>query len=305
VLRAKFQVLLYYQYVEIADPKKFFLDQKALCEKLGLTGRIIIAKEGINGTVEGTLENTEKYIKIMQKDSRFKETHFKKSEGNGKAFPKLSIKVRDDIVSSAISDLNLDPRKVTGKYITPEELHDWINSKKKFFIVDMRNDYEQAVGYFQSSLLAPFKNFRDLPKVLPELENLKDETIVTVCTGGVRCEKASGFLVENGFNDVYQLYGGIVSYMEKYPNEDFLGKLYVFDNRVTMGFNVEDNKHVIVGKCRFCKAPAEEYYDCKYLHCQKKRHFISCDSCIEKTAGFCSKECRFTSSSELDIGNLL
>lgn len=288
----KYQVLLYYQYTEIEEPKKFLAEHRELCESLNLKGRIIVAKEGINGTVEGNIVETEKYIEIMRKDSRFADTHFKKSEGNGSVFPKLSIKVRDDIVSSSIKDFKLDPSKATGKYITPEELHDWIHSKREFFLVDMRNDYEHAVGYFQNSMLAPFKNFRDLPKVLPLLKDIKEETIVTVCTGGVRCEKASGFLVENGFKDVYQLYGGIVSYMEKYPNEDFLGKLYVFDGRVTMGFNLNSPDHKVVGVCKFCKGPAEEYFDCKNIHCQRKRHFISCEACIKKYKGYCSKNCQ-------------
>ncbi len=288
---SKFQVLLYYKYTQIEVPQKLLQDQKALCEKLGLTGRIIIASEGINGTVEGRTTDTEKYIKAMQKISGFSDIHFKKSVGTGSAFPKLSIKIRDDIVSSAISELGLNPNQVTGKYLEPEQLHEWIHSDKAFYIVDMRNDYETTVGYFANSLLAPFENFRDLPKVLPVLKDLKNKTIVTVCTGGVRCEKASGFLVQNGFEDVYQLYGGIVSYMEKYPNEDFLGSLYVFDGRVTMGFNMDSKAHIIVGKCKFCEKPAEHYFDCKNIFCQGKRHFISCDKCIEKSAGFCSRDC--------------
>jgi UPF0176 protein len=286
-----YQILLYYQYADITDPEQFFREHKALCEKLGLKGRIIVAKEGLNGTVEGLVKDTEEYIKKLQKDSRFKNTHFKKSAGTGDVFPKLNIKVRNEIVSSYQGN-NLDPNKVSGQYITPEELYGWIHSDKKFFIVDMRNDYEQAVGYFNNSLLAPFGNFRDLPKVLPVLESLKGQTIVTVCTGGVRCEKASGFLLQNGFNDVYQLYGGIVSYMEKYPNEDFLGSLYVFDGRVTMGFNLDDPSHVVVGKCKFCVNPAEKYFDCKNIYCEGKRHFISCKSCIEKNFGFCSEVCK-------------
>src|SRR3989344_104799 len=285
-----FQVLLYYEYTPIDDPKKLVEDQKALCEKLNLKGRILIAKEGINGTVEGKLEDTEKYIRLMIKDLRFRNMHFKKSEGTGSVFPKLSIKIRDDIVSSALKDLKLNPREVSGKYISPEELHSWIQSKKEFFIVDMRNDYETDVGYFKGSILPGFENFRDLPKVLPILKDLKGKTIVTVCTGGVRCEKASGFLVQNGFKNVYQLLGGIVSYMEKYPNEDFLGSLYVFDGRVTMGFNMEDPQHIVVGRCKYCSAPAEDYYDCKNLYCVGKRHFIACSDCIKETKGYCSKD---------------
>lgn len=286
-----YQILLYYKYVEIGDPEEFLKDQKALCGKLNLKGRILIAGEGINGTVEGLVSDTEEYIRLMNDDLRFINMHFKKSSGTGQAFPKLSIKLRDDIVSNHIKDLGLNPNKITGKYLTPEELHEWIKSGKRFFMVDMRNDYETAIGFFKGSILAPFENFRDMPKILPEIEHLKGETILTVCTGGVRCEKASGFLLQNGFNDVYQLYGGIVSYMEKYPNEDFLGKLYVFDGRVTMGFNTEDPKHVVVGKCSKCGTPADNYYDCKNVFCEGKRHFISCKECIFQYQGFCSHNC--------------
>lgn len=285
----KYQILLFYKYIQITDPGKFFKEQKKLCESLSLTGRIIIAEEGINVTVEGSLENTEKYIEVLKADPRFSDIHFKRSLGTGNAFPKLSIKLRPEIVASYLEKTKIDPTIKTGNYISPEELHGWINSDKKFYMVDMRNDYEHEVGYFRDSLLAPINNFRDLPKVLPILEKLKGEIIVTVCTGGVRCEKASAFLLDNGFNDVYQLYGGIVSYMEKYPNEDFLGKLYVFDGRVTMGFNTEDAKHKIVGKCSVCNKPADNYRDCANLHCLHKRHFVACDNCWKKTEGLCKK----------------
>lgn len=264
--KPEFEILLFYKYVNLDNPGKTLEDQKAFCESLDLKGRIIISREGINGTVEGRAESTQKYITEMTKNPNFSDVHFKKSKGNGKAFPKLSIKLRDEIVSAHLGN-DINPARLTGKYITPEELYNLIHSNKEFYIVDMRNDYETKVGYFEGSLLAPFENFKDLPKVLPILENLKGKIIVTVCTGGVRCEKASGFLVQNGFSDVYQLYGGIVSYMEKYPNEDFLGSLYVFDGRVTMGFNMKSKKHRVVGKCKFCGNPAEKYFDCKDIHC--------------------------------------
>src|SRR3989344_2619673 len=288
-MKTSFQILLYYKYVHIENPKGLREAQVELCERLNLKGRIIIAKEGINGTVEGTKEATAEYIRFITADSKFKNIRFKKSQSDGNSFPKLSIKVRDEIVSAHLGN-DISPLEVAGQYLTPEELHNLIHSDQKFYIVDMRNDYEQAVGYFANGLLAPFTNFRDLPKMLPILKDLKDELIVTVCTGGVRCEKASGYLLQNGFNQVFQLEGGIFSYMEKYPNEDFLGKLYVFDGRVTMGFNTEDPNHVIVGKCIFCQGPADCYYDCQNLYCKGKRHFISCKSCLEKNSGLCQKD---------------
>ncbi len=289
-MKSDFQILLFYKYVDIEDPAQVAEWQREICQKLELKGRIIIACEGINVTLEGTKENTEKYIQKLEKDPRFLNIHFKRSVGTGVAFPKLSVKVRSEIVSGHLKNLDVNPNQTTGIYLTPEELHSWIESKRKFFIVDMRNDYETEVGYFKDSILPNFSNFRDLPQALPQLKNLKDQTVVTVCTGGVRCEKASGFLVKNGFENVYQLYGGIVSYMEKYPNQDFLGKLYVFDGRVTMGFNTDSPDHQVVGKCEICESPADNYYDCKYLHCTNKRHFISCDGCIENLKGYC-KDC--------------
>lgn len=288
----KYEILLYYKYVQIDDPETFLEEQRLLCEKLGLSGRIIIAKEGINGTVEGTTDNTQKYIDALKSDERFKDMHFKRSEGTGEAFPKLSIKLRQEIVSLNLGDSDIDPNQTTGKYLQAEELHEWIHSNKEFYIVDMRNDYEHKVGFFADSILPNLKNFRDLPEVLPELEHLKHKTVVTVCTGGIRCEKASGFLVSNGFNDVYQLYGGIVTYMEKYPNEDFKGKLYVFDGRVTMGFNTEAKDHQVVAKCEKCDKASDNYVDCAYLHCQGHRHFICCNDCLAEDGNpYCSDEC--------------
>lgn len=290
-MKSRYQVLLYYKYVEIKDPEQLKQDQFGLCTKLNLKGRIIVAQEGINGTVEGLTKDTEEYINFMLKDSRFKDMHFKKSRGTGEAFPKLSVKVRSEIVSSHLGKSDVDPNRVTGKYLEPEDLHEWFKSGKKFYIVDMRNDYEHEIGYFKNSLLAPFTNFRDLPKILEKLTDLKNQTVLTVCTGGVRCEKASGFLVQNGFNSVYQLYGGIVSYMEKYPNENFLGKLYVFDGRIAMGFNTDVPEHKIVGKCKFCAKPADSYRDCQNIYCQGKRHFIGCDDCLIKYEGLCRQGC--------------
>lgn len=287
-----YKILLFYKYTEIEDLQALIASQRELCGKLSLKGRLIIANEGMNGTFEGTEENVVKYIEALKSDARFVDVHMKLSDGTGHAFPKLSIKLRKEIVSSHLGEKDVDPRKTTGKYLQAEELHQWIKSSKEFYIVDMRNDYEFEVGHFAGSILPPLKNFRDLYDILPTLSNLKNKTVVTVCTGGVRCEKASGFLVKNGFSDVYQLFGGIVTYMEKYPNEDFKGMLYVFDGRVTMGFNVDDSNHEVVGKCWYCQKPAEKYLDCAYLHCHGKRHFLSCDECLVCNGGFCSLVCQ-------------
>ena len=285
-----YQVLLYYKYVEIEDPEEVQETQRLLCLTLNLKGRIIIAKEGINGTIEGTVEDTEQYIKAMERSKYFKGISYKKSAGTGNAFPKISVKVRPEIVTAGMPALN--PNNVTGKYITAEELHEWFETKKEFYIVDMRNEYEYISGYFENFIPSGMNNFFELEKVLPRLAHLKDKVVVTVCTGGVRCEKASGFLVENGFNDVYQLKDGIQTYMEKYPNEHFKGKLYVFDNRITVGFNIDEPEHEVVGKCDSCGKKTDSYVNCQYNFCH--RHFILCTDCRDSETGlaFCNDECK-------------
>lgn len=289
-MNTNYQILLYYKYTHLQNPEKIRDEQRTLCESLGLTGRILLAHEGINGTLEGTKEQTEKYITAMDTSTDFKDIVYKKSAGTGSAFPKLVVKMRREIVTAGIPEL--DPLKTTGQYITAEELHKWFDTKKEFYIVDMRNDYEYASGYFQNSLFSGIHNFFDLKNVLPRLSHMKDATIVTVCTGGIRCEKASGFLVANGFKDVYQLKDGIVSYMQKYPNQHFKGKLYVFDGRLTMGFNTEDKEHEIVGKCMLCGTTSEQYVNCEYDKCHY--HFIACENCRDKETGlfFDKKECK-------------
>ncbi len=293
------EIILFYKYVRIEDPAAVKIWHDEMCGRLGLTGRCIIASEGINATFEGAEENIREYVKELEKDPRFLNIHFKYSAGTGKAFPKLSVKVRKEIVSLHLGTCDIDPNQVTGTHLKPEELHAWIKTGREFYIVDMRNAYEHKVGHFEGSILPPIENFRDLPKVVAQISHLKNKTVLTVCTGGVRCEKASGFLITQGFTDVYQLSGGIVSYMERYPNEDFQGKLYVFDGRVTMGpaalagagFYTDDSKHQIVGKCDECGEQSENYVNCANPICH--RHFIACTLCLDKNNGnaFCPGGC--------------
>ncbi len=248
---------------------------------MGLKGRTIIATEGVNMTLEG------------EKDPRFQNIHWKKSVGTGSAFPRLSVKVRNEIVSLHLGTCDVDPNETTGIHLKPEELHEWIKSGKEFYIVDMRNAYEHKVGHFEGSICPSFENFRDLPKIMKEIEHLKEKTVLTVCTGGVRCEKASGYLITQGFKDVYQLDGGIVSYMEKYPNEDFKGKLYVFDARIVVmparpdslggGFYTDDPIHEIVGECDFCKKKCDRYLNCEDDFCHN--HLLVCEECENKKKG--------------------
>jgi UPF0176 protein len=279
---SNYQTLLYYKFAPLLNPESLMIQHKVICEELELKGRVLISKEGINGTVEGTVDNTEKYIKRLVVNSDFADIKFKKSLSNGKCFPKMQIKTRDEIVTTGLPyHEELGPLTgITGKYVTAEELHDLIRSDEEFYILDMRNDYEYKVGHFENSIIPKaLTNFRDLPKILPEIEHLKDKRIITVCTGGIRCEKASGFLMYHGFTNVSQLKDGIVTYMEKYPNQDFLGKLYVFDNRLLFGYNTDSNEHRVIGKCEICGVKNEnmvDYFDEKRI----RHHGIVCKECL-------------------------
>lgn len=279
-----YTILLYYKYAHIDNPKALMEAQKTLCTRLGMKGRIIVAQEGINGTIEGTESACREYMETMKNDPRFADIHWKVSQGtkDGTAFPRLSVKVRKEIVSLHLEDdgEDIDPNQTTGTHLKPEELRKWYEEGREFHIVDMRNDYELRVGKFEGTIFPELNNFRDLKKNLKTISELKDKPVLTVCTGGVRCEKASGLLVREGFKNVYQLDGGIVSYMEKYPGENFKGALYVFDKRVTMHFD-DPEKHEIIGRCQKCNSPSENYVNCANLMCHD--HFICCDNCVEET----------------------
>jgi len=269
----KYSIILFYKYVTIDDTKLFLEREKAVCAALCLTGRMIIASEGVNATLEGTAEDIARYRAHLARDKRFKNVDIKETEGKGSLFPRLSIKVRSEIVSSYLPAA-VDPRKQTGVHLPPHELKKWFAEGKDFEIIDMRNDFEYAVGHFKGSHASGMDAFRDLPKVAENFEPLKEKTVVTVCTGGVRCEKASAYLQSIGFKNVYQLEGGMHRYMEAYPGEDFDGALYTFDGRVTMDFGGE---RTIVGKCTHCGLPSEAFADCVEETCGK--HFIACDAC--------------------------
>ncbi len=273
-----YEILLYYLYTNIVDPEQLRREQLELCERLNLKGRIIIGAEGINGTVGGLRTDTQEYVDACAVHPQLKDMQFKRSDGIENAFPKLSIKVRPEIVNAKLGEDDLHPSDITGIHLSPEDLHAWYERGEEFTIIDMRNSYEYEFGRFEGSIDPGMRRFEDLPKKMARLEQYKDKKVLTVCTGGVRCEKASGYLVKKGFTDVYQLDGGMVSYMEKYPGQNFEGSLFVFDGRKTMHFN--GDAHVPISKCAHCQAPSERFKNCKDPFCNRKH--IACEGCVPR-----------------------
>jgi UPF0176 protein len=284
-----FQVILFYKYVRISNPESFKRAYTDLCEKYHLTGRAIIAEEGVNGTHEGTILDTENFVKELLLDERFSDMQVKKSKGNGSSFPKLKVKVKEEIVGTRFPK-EVDPTKKTGKHLSPEELRSWYEEDKDFIVVDMRNSYEFESGHFKKSIDPGMTSSRELPEKIAKIKELaQDKPILTVCTGGVRCEKMSAYLLHEGFdeNKVYQLDGGMHSYMEKYPGKDFSGTLFTFDNRLVMDFGGERE---VIGTCKRCGVKNEQYQNCANAVCNML--FLICNDCMSSEGpGFCSAKC--------------
>jgi UPF0176 protein len=282
-----FQVLLFYKYVTISDPLKLKAAYTALCEKYNLTGRTIIAEEGINGTVEGQFEDTENFANELLLDSRFSDMQIKRSKGYGGTFPKLQVKVKPEIVGTRFPK-EVDPRVKSAPHLSPDELRSWYENGKDFVVVDMRNSYEYESGHFKNSIDPGMMASRELPGLIEKIKKeTQEKTVLTVCTGGVRCEKMSEYLVQSGFKDVYQLDGGMHSYMEKYPGKDFKGTLFTFDNRLVMDFGGERE---VIGKCKRCGTKNEQYQNCANAECNML--FLICNDCMSSEGpGFCSQKC--------------
>ncbi|PAE22745.1 rhodanese-related sulfurtransferase [Bacillus sp. 7894-2] len=284
-----YRVLLYYMYVPIEDPEEFAREHKEFCNELGLKGRILVANEGINGTVSGPVEQTDRYMEVMKQDPRFAEMVFKIDEADGHAFPKMKVRARPEIVTLRLED-DVNPNEITGKYLEPREFFERLQDEDTI-VLDARNDYEYDLGHFRGAIRPDIENFRDLPNWVREnKELLGDKKIITYCTGGIRCEKFSGWLVKEGFEDVAQLHGGIVTYGKDPEVQGQLwdGQLYVFDDRI--GVPVNQKEHVIVGKDYFTGEPCERYVNCANPACNKK---ILCSEENEhKYMRSCSDECR-------------
>jgi len=284
-----YRVLLYYKYVPIENHEEFAKEHLAFCKELGLKGRILVAHEGINGTVSGTIEQTDAYMQAMHANPLFKNMVFKIDEAEGHAFKKMFVRPRPELVTFKLEE-DIDPNQLSGKRLKPKE---WLEAlqQEDVIILDGRNYYEYDVGHFRNAIRPEVKSFREFPKWIREnLSQYKDKKILTYCTGGIRCEKLSGFLIREGFKDVSQLDGGIATYGHdpEVRGKLFDGKMYVFDERITVQVNHTDEQ-TVVGKCLHCGAPSEKYINCTYDFCHN--HHIVCEACEEKHGGYCSPEC--------------
>ena len=289
----KFRVLLYYRYVRIEDPELYAQRQRELCEKWELRGRILVGTEGINGTLSGTTDNTARYRETMAADVRTRDMPFKIDAWDRHVFPKLSVKVRDEIVSLGLPrEEDVDPNQQTGRRLSPADFYRAMQDDNAI-VIDGRNNYESALGRFAGAVCPDVDNFRDFPGWIEDnREMLKGRKILTYCTGGIRCEKLSALLLREGFDDVSQLEGGIVEYGRnaEVQGRDFEGECYVFDQRIGVPVNGTDTAKV-VSCCERCGDPSTRYRNCGFAPCN--RQFFLCETCEERDDDrFCSVGCR-------------
>lgn len=278
----------FYKYHHILDPKKFRDDLYIRWAELGVLGRIYVADEGINAQLSVPTENLEAFKAHLESIDFLKGNRLNIAvDDDGKSFFKLAIKVRKKIVADGIEDPNFDVTKI-GKHLKAAEFNE-VTDREDVIIVDMRNHYESEVGHFERAILPDVVNFREqLPQVAEMLKDQKEKPIVMYCTGGIRCEKASAYMLYRGFKEVYQLEGGIIHYANEVKKNGlknkFHGKNFVFDERLGESISNE-----VISKCHQCGEPCDTHTNCANVACNLL--FIQCPSCKEKTHNCCSEEC--------------
>lgn len=277
------KVILYYKFIPVTDPGMTMRWQRELCTRLDLKGRIIISPHGINGTLGGDIENLRQYKREMNKSVIFKGITYKWSDGTGSDFPKLSIKVKKELVAlNAQSEIVVTENGVTngGKHLKPKQVHELLKTRGSDVVFfDGRNKYEAEIGKFKNAIVPDTDTSHDFAAELddPKYNDIKDKPVVTYCTGGIRCEVISAMMKNRGFKEVYQIDGGIVKYGEAYGDEgEWEGKLHIFDGRMVHQFS--DNAKDI-GICIHCKDKTSNYINCTNKQCN--RLVLVCAACAE------------------------
>ena len=278
----KIYVILFYKFTEIQNPEDFSASHLEFCNSTGLLGKVLVAEEGINGSLSGSKEQINKYKTYLTSKAEFSDITFKEETCTFSPFKKMIVRVKKEIIRM---DRELD-LKNTGRYISPEELLELYESGEEFIMLDTRNNYESRVGRFKDAVTPDIENFRDFPQALKSLEDKKEKKIVTYCTGGIRCEKATAYMIEEGFTDVYQLKDGIINFCQKYPETIWEGKCFVFDQRLISDVDPEGGT---IAECVWCGGPSDRYTNCRNPVCDEL--VVVCERCGPDKNGCCKEKC--------------
>lgn len=285
-LENRYFVLAYYTFQPIENARLEVQEHKDFLVKLDATSRIYISEEGLNGQVCLERSDALKYIDWMHSKKPFKNLEFKVHEWHEQAFPRLVIKYRKYLVGR---DRDVDFTN-QGEHVHPAKWKEMLEVEKDALLLDVRNTYEWKVGRFKGAEVPPCETFRDFEKYAEELKKSHDpktKKVMMYCTGGIRCEVYSALLKDLGFEKVFQLQGGIIKYGLEEGSKHWQGKLFVFDDRLTVPISHEEAP--IIGTCHHCKTPSESYYNCASTDCNCL--FLSCRPCLEKFNGCCQEAC--------------
>jgi len=278
-------ILAYYAFQTVQDPQKEILEHKKLLESLDSRGRIYISEQGINGQMSITQNDLDAYVNWLK--PRFPNMPIKVHLYHEHAFEKLKIKYREQL---AALDCDVD-MSLTGEHVSPQKWQDMLEKEDDHVVIDVRNDYEWKVGHFEGAVTPPLSTFREFKSYAKDLlkeidpQNTK---VMMYCTGGIRCELYSALLKEEGIENVYQLDGGVINYGLKKGSKHWQGKLFVFDDRMTVP--ISDDEASVISHCYKCDSQTDDYYNCANMDCNHL--FLCCRSCLEELKGCCCKECQ-------------
>jgi len=264
-----------YHFTRLADYEQLKAPLQDMCDMLGVKGTLLLAYEGINGTVAGTDKAIAALLEFLRADPRLTGFEHKESHAEDMPFYRMKVRLKREIVTMGVD--GVDPNEVVGTYVDPKDWNDLITNPD-VILIDTRNDYEVEIGTFKGALNPDTQTFREFPQwVEDNRENLKRPKVAMFCTGGIRCEKASSFMKQNGFDDVYHLKGGILKYLETQPEKESLweGDCFVFDKRVAVKHGLEESDY---DQCYACRYPITDKEKESPLYIKG----ISCPRCNNK-----------------------
>lgn len=281
-----YRILAYYHFVPIENPQEEVESHKAFFATRDVTCRIYISEEGINGQMCAVHEDAETYMDWMQQRELFRGVKFKVHPYHEHVFPRKTVKYREKLVAIDV-DVDLSQR---GTHVTPSQWQTMLEADEGQVLIDVRNDYEWKLGRFANAELPPcetFREFADYADALKEKVDPGKTPVMMYCTGGIRCELYSAVLRQKGFENIYQLEGGIIGYGLEQGSKHWQGKLFVFDDRLSVP--ISDQESPVIGTCHHCGTPNESYYNCANMDCNYL--FLCCPSCLKEHFGCCCQDC--------------
>ncbi len=296
------KVILFYRFMPIRDPEAIALWQRTLCESLGIKGRVLISEHGVNATLGGDMSALKRYIKLSKHHPGFRSIDFKWTSGTGNDFPRLSVKAKRELVTFGKPDeIEVDQHGLIGGgiHLKPHEVNALVKERgDEVVFFDARNSFESKIGKFKKAIIPDVTSSQEFIDEIEsgKYDDLKEKPIVMYCTGGIRCEVLSVLMKNRGFNEVYQIEGGVVRYGMQYGNDGLWeGSLFTFDDRLAIDFTTET---ALIGECDYCEAPTRQFYNCSTASCHQLA--LLCDPCGKDSA---TRLCPHVTTQELEMSN--